>query len=120
MTHKKESKTGIANSNHLDVLCRLRCHYSSRFHAYGNKHLFSDTFGRSKILTKDELKNLDSLLANAVYEGESGLTHPRNDDIQHFYYFKTSLREHEIRLNIAKKVMEDNHGRTRVSYFFIL
>lgn len=87
------------------------------FTAYGNKHIFSDTFGRSKVLTKDDLKNLDSLLANAIYDGESELTHPRKDDIQHFYYFKTSLREHEIRLNVAKEAKMRTNGSIRVSYF---
>lgn len=87
------------------------------FSTYGNKHLFSDTFGRSKILSKDDLKNLDTLLEHSTYEGESGLTHTRNDGIEHFYYFKTTLRGHEIRLNIAKQVETDPHGRTRISYF---
>lgn len=87
------------------------------FTAYGNKHLFSDTFGRSRVLTKDDLKDLDTLLANAVYDGESELTHPRNDDIQHFYYFKTSLREHEIRLNVAKEAKMRTNGFIRVSYY---
>lgn len=87
------------------------------FTAYGNKHLFSDTFGRSRVLTKDDLKDLDTLLANAVYDGESELTHPRNDDIQHFYYFKTSLRGHEIRLNVAKKVETFRNRQTHISHF---
>jgi len=87
------------------------------FTAYGNKHLFSDTFGRSSALTKDDLKNLDSLLARAVYEGESSLTHSRSDDIQHFYYFKTSLRDQHIRINVAKLVKIRPNGRARISYF---
>lgn len=87
------------------------------FSSYGNKHLFSDTFGRSSVLSKDDLKNLDTLLEHSIYDGESGLTHTRNDGIEHFYYFKTTLRGQEIRLNIAKQVETDPHGRTRTSYF---
>ena len=87
------------------------------FSTYGNKHLFSDTFGRTSVLTKDDLKNLDELLAESSYVGESGLTHPRKDNIRHFYYFKTTLRGQEIRLNVAKKVETDPHGHTRISYF---
>lgn len=87
------------------------------FTTYGNKHLFSDTFGRSRMLTKDDLKDLGSLLANAVFDGDSELTHSRNDNIQHFYYFKTSLRGQEIRLNVAKEVKMRSNGFIRVSYF---
>lgn len=87
------------------------------FSIYGNKHLFSDTFGRSSVLSKDDLKNLDTLLAQSIYDGESALTHSRSDGIEHFYYFKTTLRGQEIRLNIAKQVETDPHGRTRTSYF---
>lgn len=42
------------------------------FTTYGNKHLFSDTFGRSRVLAKDDLKNLDRILANATYIGGFG------------------------------------------------
>ena len=87
------------------------------FSTYGNKHLFSDTFGRSSVLSKDDLKNLDTLLAHSAYDGESTLTHPRSDGIELFYYFKAVLRGQEVRLNIAKQVEPDPHGRTRTSYF---
>lgn len=87
------------------------------FSTYGNKYLFSDTFGRSSVLSKDDLKNLDTLLTQSTYDGESALTHSRSDGIEHFYYFKTTLRGQEIRLNIAKQVETDPHGRTRTSYF---
>lgn len=87
------------------------------FSTYGNKHLFSDTFGRSSVLSKDDLKNLDTILAQSTYDGESALTHSRSDGIEHFYYFKTTLRGREIRLNIAKQIETDPHGRTRASYF---
>lgn len=87
------------------------------FTTYGNKHLFADTFGRSRVLTKDDLKNLDKLLADATYIDESGLTHPRNDGIERFYYFKTTLRGQEIRLNVAKKVYHRPNGQIETSFY---
>lgn len=87
------------------------------FSTYGNKHLFADTFGRSSVLTKEDLKDLATLMENATFLDESALTHPRSDDIQHFYYFKTSLREVEIRINVAKMVKIRSNGRARISYF---
>lgn len=87
------------------------------FCTYGNKHLYADTFGRSSVLTKDDLKDLGKILDRSVYEGESGLTHPRNDDINKFFYFKTSLHGRDIRLNVAQKVETDPKGRVRVKHF---
>lgn len=87
------------------------------FSTYGNKHLFSDTFGRSSVLTKEDLKDLATLIENATFLDDSALTHPRSDDIQHFYYFKTSLRGVEIRINVAKMVKIRSNGRARISYF---
>ena len=87
------------------------------FSTYGNKHLFSDTFSRSRVLTKDDLKDLASLLENAEFIEDSALTHPRTDNIQHFYYFKATLRGQEVRLNVAKQVRTRPNGFVRVSYF---
>lgn len=109
----------------MEPLLTQRCSKSTKGHGfisvgfstYGNKHLFSDTFGRSSVLTKDDLKNLGTLLEKSTFEGDSALTHSRTDGIEHFYYFKTTLRGQEIRLNIAKQVKKRPNGRTRVSYF---
>ena len=87
------------------------------FCSYGNKHLYSDTFRRSSVLTKEDLKDLGDVLERAVYDGESELTHPRKDDVNKFFYFKTSLHGKEIRLNVAQKVETYNNGRIRVSHF---
>ena len=35
------------------------------FSTYGNKHLFSDTFGRSRVLLKEDLKDLGRSLKTA-------------------------------------------------------
>lgn len=124
----ERSATAIERKHYLkemEPLLTRRCEktigdstsVSVGFSTYGNKHLFSDTFGRSRVLTKDDLKNLDELLANATYLDDSELTHPRTDDIQHFYYFKTTLRGQEIRINVAKQVRIRPNGRARISYF---
>jgi len=69
----------------------------------GNKHLFSDTFDRTRIVRKEDLKDLATYLENAEYIGDSALTHPRADYIQHFYYFKVQVNGRWVRLNVAKK-----------------
>lgn len=104
---KRSCSKNIADGNSISV----------GFNTYGNKHLFSDTFGRSSVLTKDDLKDLATLLEDATFIEDSALTHPRSDNIQHFYYFKTKLRGHEIRLNVAKKVETFQNGKVRVSHF---
>ena len=83
----------------------------------GNKHLFADTFGRTRIVSKDDLKNLATYLENAEYVEDSALTHPRTDNIEHFYYFKVQINGRWVRLNVAKKVERYNNGRTYISYF---
>lgn len=83
----------------------------------GNKHLFADTFGRTRIVSKDDLKNLATYLENAEYVDDSSLTHPRTDNIEHFYYFKVQINGRWVRLNVAKKVERYNNGRTYISYF---
>lgn len=87
------------------------------FTKYGNKHLFSDTFGRSRILSKDDLKDLGSVLDAASYIGEAPLTYPRADGIEHFYYFKAQVRGQWIRLNVAKQVYRRPSGQTETRYF---
>ena len=37
------------------------------FSTAGNRHIYSDTFGRAKGLKKDDLKNIDKALAKAAY-----------------------------------------------------
>lgn len=87
------------------------------FSTYGNKHLYSDTFSRSKVLTKEDLKNLGTLLQNSTYIDNAKLTHQRRDNITHFYYYKAELHGHTIRLNVAKDVEELNNGQIIVKYY---
>ena len=83
----------------------------------GNKHLFADTFGRTRIVSKDDLKNLATYLKNAEYVDDSALTHPRTDNIEHFYYFKVQMNDQWVRLNVAKHVNRRDNGHIIVKYF---
>lgn len=103
----KKSETLNANGTDIRV----------GFSAYGNKHLFSDTFGRSSILRKDDLASLDKLLKGAEFIDDAALTHPRTDGIEHFYYFKAQIRGQWVRLNVAKEVKHRPNGFVRVSYY---
>lgn len=103
----KKSETLNANGTDIRV----------GFSAYGNKHLFSDTFGRSSILRKDDLASLDEVLKGAEFMDDAALTHPRTDGIEHFYYFKAQIRGQWVRLNVAKEVKHRPNGFVRVSYY---
>lgn len=87
------------------------------FSTYGNKHLFSDTFGRSSVLTKEDLKDLGGILESSTFMDESVLTHPRRDNITHFYYYKAELHGRAVRLNVAKEVRFRPNGKPRTTYF---
>lgn len=102
-------KSEILNANGTDIRVG--------FSAYGNKHLFSDTFGRSSILQKDDLASLDEVLKEAEFIEDSALTHPRTDGIEHFYYFKAQIREQWVRLNVAKEVYHRPSGQIETRYF---
>lgn len=83
----------------------------------GNKHLFADTFGRTRIVTKEDLKDLATYLENAEYVDDSALTHPRTDNIEHFYYFKVQVNGRWVRLNVAKEVHRQPSGKVKIKYF---
>lgn len=103
----KKSVTKTAGEKSLNV----------RFTKYGNSHLFSDTFGRSRILSKDDLKNLEDVLSAASFVEDSPLTHPRTDGIERFYYFKAQIRGQWVRLNVAKQVYHRPNGQVETRYF---
>ena len=87
------------------------------FSTYGNKHLFSDTFGRSKVLEKEDLVSLDKVLHKATFIDSSPLTHERTDGIDHFYYFEGEIRGKKVRLNVARKADRKDNGFIRITYF---
>ena len=87
------------------------------FSTYGNKHLFSDTFGRSSVLAKEDLKDLGGILEKSTYIGHAELTHGRNDNITHFYYYKAELHGRTIKLNVAKEVRRRRNGLAFAEYY---
>ena len=88
------------------------------FTTYGNKHLFSDTFGRSSVMTKDDLAMLDKVLETANFIDSSPLTHPRNDGIDRFFYYEATIRGgQKVRLNVARKVKIRKDGRHITTHF---
>ena len=87
------------------------------FSTYGNKHLFSDTFGRSKVLEKDDLASLDKVLHKATFIGSSPLTHKRTDGVDRFYYFEGEIRGKKVRLNVARKADRKDNGFIRITHF---
>ena len=86
------------------------------FKKFGLEHLYSDTYGRSKVLTKEDLKGLGNILKGATYIDDAELSHPQKHDITHFYYFQAELRGRKIRLNVAKQQWTSKQGRTKVKY----
>lgn len=93
MAHLLKKKVAVNGNGHS---------MSVGFSKYGNKHLYSDIYGRSKVLQKNDLKDVDKLLANAKFIKKVGLSKYRNDGIKRFYYYKTKLRGKIIYLNIAE------------------
>lgn len=83
----------------------------------GNKHLFSDTFGRSSVMTKDDLATLDEVLETASFIDSSPLTHPRNDGIDRFFYYEATIRGQKVRLNVAKQVYRRPTGQIETRFF---
>ena len=72
------------------------------FSTYGNKHLYSDTFGRSHVLEKTDLATLDKLFDSATFVTKSRLSKPRKDEIKRFYYYKTELHGLTVYLNVGE------------------
>ena len=81
------------------------------FTSYGNKHLYSDTFRRSKTFQKGDLHYLPKLLASSTYVRSSGLSKPRKDKITGFHYFKARLHGDHVYLNVAEEVRRGRVSR---------
>ena len=72
------------------------------FCTYGNKHLYSDTFGRAAGLRKEDLASLDQLLSSATFVTKASLSKPRTDDIKRFYYYRVELHGRTVYLNVGE------------------
>jgi len=89
------------------------------FNKYGNKHLYSDTFGRAKnILNKEDLKNLDSVLSDATFIKRVKLYKERkHDDIKRFYLFKSNINGKTVYLHVAETAYKRSSGKIDYSRF---
>ena len=74
------------------------------FTSYGNKHLYSDTFRRTRTFQRGDLLNLPELLGASTYVRSSGLSKPRKDKITGFHYFKARLHGNYVFLNVAEEI----------------
>lgn len=86
------------------------------FTSKGNKHIYSDIFGRAKDLAKSDLKNLDKALAKASYIKSSAVDKPRKDTISRFHYFKDS--EKELYYNVAE-IKHKEKGESPKRFYFL-
>lgn len=84
------------------------------FTSYGNKHLYSDTFRRSKTFSKGDLLDLPNLLRKSTHEKSADLYKDRDDKISKFHYFKVRLHGNIVYLNVA----EEKRGNKRKRYLY--
>lgn len=84
------------------------------FSKYGNRHLYSDTFGRSAVLKADHLKDLDKVLEAATYVRSEQLSKVRKDDIKRFHYLKSEVNGKVVYINIGEFHQLNSQGRIKV------
>ncbi len=87
------------------------------FTKYGNKHLYSDTFRRSKTFQRGDLLNLPELISRADYVKSSLITKERpNDKIKEFHYFKVMIHGNYVYLNVGEEKYSNN--KTKRLYLY--
>lgn len=87
------------------------------FNKNGNKHLYSDTITRTRRVTADELKDMDTMLQNATYLDEAEHNPSHNNPFEYFYYFKaTAANGQSVRLNIGRKTHRRRDGQVVVKH----
>lgn len=88
------------------------------FSKEGNKHLYSDTFGRSSVLKKEDLAGLDKVLAGSTYvkSAEIDPTHPKTW-AKRFHYFKGEIGGKTVYLNVAEAEFENKSGKKKYDRF---
>lgn len=88
------------------------------FRKEGNKHLYSDSFGRSSALRREHLATLDKVLAESTYvKSSDSLSHERKDDIRQFHYFKGKIDGKTVYLNVAEFDSKNAKGMVSTKYF---
>lgn len=88
---------------------------SIEFTKKGNKHLYNDTLGRTKVISKDDLKKLDVFLKHASFVKSANLYKVRKDNITKFYYFKD--KDKELYYNVAEERIKLKDGKETVHRF---
>jgi hypothetical protein len=79
-----------------------------KFTKKGNRHLYSDTLTRANgLLTKDDLKALDTALGQSVFVKSALSNKKRKDNVTKFYYFKDAAKE--IYYNVAEVVNKGSY-----------
>lgn len=81
------------------------------FSRRGNKHLLSDTYSRGCAVSKDDLKNLDRILATSEFVAKAGLSKQRSDDIRRFYYYRAEINGKTVYLNVAETDYKRPNGK---------
>ena len=94
---KKEVKKEAGSGNEITI----------KFTKRGNKHLYHDTLTRANgLLSKNDLKTLDTALKQSVYVKSAPLNKKRKDTIVKFHYFKDANKE--LYYNVAE-VLKRGH-----------
>lgn len=84
----------------------------------GNKHLFSDSMGRSKVLHKSDLLEMPSILNESKHVKSSGLSKVRDDRITKFHYFKARLHGNIVYLNVAEETRVSKGREQKIRYVY--
>lgn len=83
------------------------------FRKEGNKHLYKDASQKYATLHKEDLKDVDKLLAKATFIKKTGLFKPRKDDLKRFYYYEAELHGNKVYLSVAEKGFVLPSGKIR-------
>ena len=87
------------------------------FRKEGNKHLYSDTYGRSKVLQKEDLKEVYKLFGKAKFVKKVVLSKTRKDNIKRFYYYEATLHGKTVYLNVAETDFVNKYGNIKHERF---
>lgn len=87
-----------------------------KFSKEGNKHLYHDALTRAKgLLSKNDLKTLDTALRQSVFVKSAELYKQRKDRIVKFHYFKDANKE--LYYNVAERIYK--HKGIESKKFFV-
>ena len=87
-----------------------------QFTKEGNKHLYSDTLGRTKRVRMEDLKDLDRWLEHSKPVGDASPAEGHNNGYDHFYYFKVQIRDRWVRLNVGMRLRIKGDGQIYRDY----